>query len=149
MKQKESYITYAAILHVDLYRAILHISMTAYYITAYKRQWNLRAPLRRKNIKCFFKKVTKRGIIRNKKFCSFIKPFLTNKGFLENKDNTLIEWNEIITSERGIAKNFNEHYLNTIEKISGIKPKSETKIRIFIKQLGKLSNLMRTILANS
>ena len=38
LKQKESYITYAAILHVDLHRAILHISMTAYYITAYKRQ---------------------------------------------------------------------------------------------------------------
>ena len=79
-------------------------------------------------------------------FCSFIKPFLTNKGLLENKDSTLIEWNKIITSERGIAQNFSEHYIKTVEKISGIKPKSETEIAIFIKQLGKLSNLMRTIL---
>ena len=63
------------------------------------------------------------SIITNKNFWTFIKPFLTNKGFLENKDITLIEGNKIITSERKLAKSFNEHYINIVEKSSGIKPR--------------------------
>ena len=53
----------------------------------------------------------------------FIKLFLTNKGFLENKDVTLTEGNKVITSEGEIAKTFNEHYVNIVEKGSEIKPK--------------------------
>ena len=51
------------------------------HITAYKRQHNLCVSLRRKNIKSFLNNVVKRGIITNKNFRAFIKPFLTNKGF--------------------------------------------------------------------
>ena len=43
-------------------------------------------------------------------------PFLTNKGFLENNDITLIEQNKVITSERELAKTFNEHYILTLLK---------------------------------
>ena len=92
-------------------------------ITAYKRQRNLCVSLRRKNIKSFLKNVTKRSIIANKNFWTFIKPFLTNKGFLENNDITLIEGNNIITSERELVKTFNEHYIKIDKKSSGIKPK--------------------------
>ena len=92
-------------------------------ITAYNRQRSLCVSLRRKNIKSFINNVTKMGIITNKNFWTFIKPFLTNKGFLENKDITLIEGNKIITSERELAKSFNEHYINIVEKSSGIKPR--------------------------
>ena len=78
------------------------------------------------------------GIITNKNFWTFIKPFLTNKGFLENKDITLIEGNKIITSERELAKTFNEHYINIVEKSSGIKPKD-------ISQCDKNQNIHKTI----
>ena len=79
--------------------------------------------LRTKNIKSFLNNVIKTGIITNKNFWSFIKPFLTNKGFLGNNDITLTEGNKIITSERELEKTFNEHYVNIVEKSSGIKPK--------------------------
>ena len=91
-------------------------------ITAYKRQRNLCVSLSRKNTKSFLNKVTKRGITSNKNFF-FIKPFLTNKGFLENNDITITEENKVITNERELAKTFNEHYINIVEKSSGIKPK--------------------------
>ena len=79
--------------------------------------------IKKKKHKIFLNNVTKTGIITNKNFWTFIKPFLTNKGFLENKDITLIEGNKIITSERELAKSFNEHYINIVEKSSGIKPR--------------------------
>ena len=97
-------------------------------ITAYKRQRNLCVSLRRKNIKSFLKNVTKRSIIANKNFWTFIKPFLINKGFLENNDITLIEGNNIITSERELVKTFNEHYIKIDEKSSGDKNQNIHKI---------------------
>ena len=71
--------------------------------------------------------VTERGIITNKNIWTFIKPFLTNKGFLQNKDITIIEGNKAINSERELAKTFNEHYNNIVEKSSKIKPKDISK----------------------
>ena len=91
-------------------------SPTEKNITAYKRQRNLCVSLRRKNIKSFLKNVTKRDIIKNKNFWTFIKPFLTNKELLENKDITLIERNKIMTSKRELAKIFNEYYIDIVEK---------------------------------
>ena len=107
-------------------------------ITAYKRQRNLCVSVRRKNIKSFLNNLTKTSPITNKKFWTFINPFLTNKGFLDNKDITLIEENKIITSERELAKTFNEHYINIIEKSSEIKPKD-------ISQHDKNQNIHKTI----
>ena len=80
-------------------------------------------------------------ITTNKNFWAFIKPFLSNKSFLENKDITLIEGNKIINRERKFSKG---HYTKIAEKIDGVKPL--TKIRIFRKQFGKLSIPTRTIL---
>ena len=111
---------------------------TAINITAYKRQRNLCVSLRWKNIKSFLNNVTETGIITNKNFWTFIKSFITNKGFLENKDITLIEGNKIITSERELAKTFNEHYINFVEKCSGIKSKD-------ISQCNKNQNIHKTI----
>ena len=105
-------------------------------ITTYKRQRNLYVSPRRKNIKSFLNNIM--GIIANKNFWTFIKPFLTNKGLLGNKDITLIEGNNIVTSERELAKTFNEHYNNIVEKGSGIKPKD-------ISQCDKNQNIHKTI----
>ena len=94
--------------------------------------------------------VTKRGITTNKNVWTFIMPFLTNKGFLENNDITLIEENKVITSERELSKTFNEHYILTllkkvVEQNHKISP-SVTKTRISIKKLEKLSNPTTAIL---
>ena len=59
-------------------------------------------------MKSFLSNVTKKGITANKKFWTFIKPFLTNKGSLENNDTTHIEENKVISSERELTENFNE-----------------------------------------
>ena len=59
-------------------------------------------------MKSFLSNVTKKGITANKNFWTFIKPFLTNKGSLENNDTTHIEENKVISSERELTENFNE-----------------------------------------
>ena len=56
----------------------------------------------------FLSNVTKNGITTNKKFWTFIKPFLTNKESLGNNDITRIEKNKVISSERELIENFNE-----------------------------------------
>ena len=119
---------------------------------AIKRQRNLCVSLRRKNLESFLtlqkrasKTLQKPASLQIKTWI-FIKPFLTNKEFLENKVITLIEGKKIITSDRELAKTFNEYYINIVEKSSGINQTispSVTKIKIFIKQL---SNPMKTIL---
>ena len=53
----------------------------------YKKQRNKYvSSLRRKAIKVYFNNVTKTGVQTNKDFWKLIKPFLTNKGFLENAE---------------------------------------------------------------
>ena len=49
----------------------------------YKRQRNLRVCLRHKAIKQYFFDVTSKGIVTNKEFWKTIRPFLANKGCLE------------------------------------------------------------------
>ena len=50
-----------------------------------------------------------------------MKPFLTNKGCLDNSDIMLRGDNEMITDDKRLAKLFNEHYINIIEWSSGLK----------------------------
>ena len=52
----------------------------------YKRQWNLCVCLRCKAIKEHFSNITSKGIVTNKEFSKTVKPFLTNKGCLENSN---------------------------------------------------------------
>ena len=58
----------------------------------------------------------------NKEFWKTIKPFLTNKGCLENSDIMLINDDEMVTDDKTLAKIFNEHYINIVERSSGLKP---------------------------
>ena len=51
-----------------------------------------------------------------------MKPFLTNKGCLENNDIILLDGEEMITNDRILAKRFNEHYINIVERSSAFKP---------------------------
>ena len=58
----------------------------------------------------------------NKEFWKTIRPFLTNKGCLENSDIMLINDDEMVTDDKTLAEAFNEHYINTAERFSGLKP---------------------------
>ena len=58
----------------------------------------------------------------NKEFWKTIRPFLTNKGCLEYSDIMLINDDEMVTDDKTLAKTFNEHYINTVERSSGLKP---------------------------
>ena len=79
-------------------------------INAYqKKQRNKCVSLRRKCIKQYLAKITKKGIKTSKKFWNFIKLFLTNKGFSKNNDITLKSKKEIITDEKNM-----QIYLTTI-----------------------------------
>ena len=69
---------------------------------------------------------------------AFHQSSLINKGFLGNKDITLIEGNKIIISKRELAETFNEYYINIVEKSSGIKPKD-------ISQRDKNQNIVKKI----
>ena len=88
----------------------------------YKRQRNLCVSLRRKAIKQYFSNITSKGIVANKEFWKTIRRFLTYKGCLENSDIMLINDDEMVTDDKTLAKTFNEHYVNTVERSSGLKP---------------------------
>ena len=50
-----------------------------------------------------------------------MKPFLTNKGCLENNNIITRDGEKIITNYRIVGKRFNEHYINIVERSSDFK----------------------------
>ena len=91
---------------------------------ANKKQINFYLSLRRKCKKNYLKKLTEKDLTTNKSFWKFMKPFLTNKGFIGNNDITLIHKNKIIPSEKQMTKKLNSYYINIVEKSSGSKQKT-------------------------
>ena len=90
----------------------------------YKKQRNKCVKIRRKSIKSYFNKITQNGVVNNKNFWNIIKPFLTNKGFIDGNEITIVDGDEIISEEKELVKIFNEHYINIVERTCGIKPKT-------------------------
>ena len=88
----------------------------------YKRQRNKCVSIRKKSMKQYFSNITSKGTVTNTEFWKTMKPFLTNKGCLDNSDIMLRGDNEMITDDKRLAKLFNEHYINIIERSSGLKP---------------------------
>ena len=72
-------------------------------------------------MKLYLNKSAADGIVTNKSFWKFIKPFLKNKSCHAQNDIMLIQNDEIIT-EVTLVEIFNKHYINIVEKSSGIKP---------------------------
>ena len=69
-----------------------------------------------------------------------MKPFLTNKGFLENNGIILLDGEEMITDDMILAKHFNENYINIVERPSGFKPSrmlfsAESRTNHFLKSI--------------
>ena len=56
-----------------------------------------------------------------------IKPFLTNKGFLENAEIMLTEKDKIVTEEKELERIFNDHYINIVDRSYGTKPTNVEK----------------------
>ena len=71
----------------------------------YKKQRNKYvASLRRKAIKVYFNNVTKTGVQTNKDFWELVKPFLTNKGSLENAEIMLTDKDKIVDEEKELPE---------------------------------------------
>ena len=88
----------------------------------YKRQRNKCVSIQKKSMKHHFSNIISKGTVTNREFWKTMKPFLTNKGCLDNSDIMLRGDNEMITNDKRLAKLFNEHYINIIERSSGLKP---------------------------
>ena len=65
---------------------------------AFKKQKNICKNLNKKTKKNYFSKITSNGVIGNKQFWNTVKPFLTSKGFLQNKDTVLHIHDKTITN---------------------------------------------------
>ena len=90
--------------------------------TVYEKQRNKCVKIRRESIKRYMDKISEKGIETTKSFWNFIKPIMTNKGMIANKDITLIDGKNVITDEYEISQIFNKHYINIVEKSCGNKP---------------------------
>ena len=88
----------------------------------YKKQRNKCVAIRKKSIRNYFNKIANRNTVTNRNFWKIIKPFLSNKGHLENVDIMLNHNNKIVCNDHELVKVFNEHYINIIEKSGGEKP---------------------------
>ena len=87
----------------------------------YKRQRNKCVLIRKKSIKQYFSNITSKGIVTNREFWKTMKPFLTNKGCLDNCDIMLRGDNKMITDDKRLVKLLNEH-INIVERSGGLKP---------------------------
>ena len=54
---------------------------------------------------------------------NLIKPFLTKKGHLNHQDIMIFDGKKIITNKTELVENFNNHYINIVEKLSAKKPR--------------------------
>ena len=82
----------------------------------YRKQRNLVNSIKRKSInKYFLDRCT--GGCNNKDFWPTVKPFLTNKGTVIQKDTILCENNTLINSQEDIADIFNKYFVNVAKDI--------------------------------
>ena len=87
--------------------------------TSYKKQRNKCVSLRRRSITQHFSKITSKGIMTDKQFWKAMKPFLTNKGCLENNNIILLDGEVMIANDRILAKRLNKHYINIVKRSRG------------------------------
>ena len=94
---------------------------------SYIKNKEINVSIRKKSIRNYFNKIANENIVTNRNFWKIIKPFLTNKGHLENAEIMLIQDKKIISNENELVKVFNKHYINIIEKSGGQKPTNIAK----------------------
>ena len=70
--------------------------------------------MRKKRIRNYFNKIANGNVVTNRTFWKIIKPFLSNKGHVENVDIMVNHNNKIIYNDHELVKVFSEHYINII-----------------------------------
>ena len=75
-------------------------------VLPYKKQRNICVSLRRKSLKKHLRSITEKGINNNKSFWKFIKPFLTNKGFIGSNNIILVDNDVVTTDEKTLTSTF-------------------------------------------
>ena len=81
------------------------------------------ARLRRKMISILIKGITDKSLTANKEFWKFIKLSLGNKGFLASNKLTLKAKAGLVTSVSKCYEDFNDYYINKVEKSCVLKLK--------------------------
>ena len=76
----------------------------------------------KKRIKQYFQKNTEKGIVSNKAFQNFIKPFLINKSSSSQNDVVFIEKGKYIFQKNALAEVLHDHNVKIVEKSYKIKP---------------------------
>ena len=77
----------------------------------FKKQRNKCVSIPKKCIRNHFNKIATGNIVTNRNFWKIIKPFLSNKGHLENAE-IMLNHNNIICNSHELVKVFNEHCIN-------------------------------------
>ena len=93
----------------------------------YKKQRDICVATRKKSIRNYFNKIANRNVVTNGNFWEIIKPFLSDKGHLENVNIMLNHNNKIICNDHKLFKIFNEHYINIIEESGAEEPTNITE----------------------
>ena len=75
-------------------------------VLPYKKQRNICVLLCRKSQKKHLRSIKEKGINNNKSFWTFIKPFLTNKGFTGSNDIILVDNDVVTTDEKTLTSTF-------------------------------------------
>ena len=96
----------------------------------YKKQSNKCDSIRKKSIRNCFNKIANENIVSNRNFWKIIRPFLTNKGHLENVEIMLIQDIKVISDEHELVKVFHKHYIKIIEKFGSQKATNSAKNHI-------------------
>ena len=111
-------------------------------LLAYKKIKNKCNNLLKQSKRKYLKEISREGTTTSKAFWNTVKPFMTNKG-IQTNDNITIEvekdekievkglsekvklkTNDLIKDETILVEMFNKHYINIVEKTSGIAPKN-------------------------
>ena len=80
------------------------------------RNKEISVTIHQKSIRNYFNKIANGNLVTNRNFWKIMKPFLSNKGHLENVDIMLNHNSKIVCNDHELVKVFNEHYINIIEK---------------------------------
>ena len=90
--------------------------LTKHNKISYTKQRNWCISLLRKEKKEYFVNLNEKDIIDNKKFWQTVRPFLSEK--LKSREKiTLVEKEELVSSESDVAQRFNQFFLNIVKNL--------------------------------
>ena len=108
----------------------------------YTKQRNWCVSLLRKEKKEYFANLNEKDIIDNKKFWQTVKPFLSEK--LKSREKiTLVEKEELVSSEYDVAQRFNQFFSNIVKNIDIAKYVVEDTLHLNLKNNPTLMAILK------